>query len=633
MENNNSEILNSSIQNNDFLIILRRLEQAERLVEQAERLVEQERKAREEAEQLAEQERKAREEAERLAEQERKAREEERKEAEQLVEQERKAREEERKEAEQLIEQERKAREEAEQKIKDERCEGYLQKFGLPPLGTYSAGSGNSKPSAKVDNLDKVTRRDGSFNVLEGYELNNLPKDKMSIIWRDVTADKTLTNWNNEYSLQPFCDRVIKDIIELSGLKGLITSVEVYLEHNKVRPDILMLKFGGFLIGVCEVKRTSRLNGHSLEPTNDLSNIKLNGQIYKNLRATMYHGVKYPLGVVSTYNEWMFVWLPESDELAKVNNINNIKNIAEPKSSEKIIYCSPVFQRTNTTLIELLVSFVIKLANAPRCSAKSLLRNPNDISRKYAKIEIKDIEKKFYWQMLPTEDFKLQYKMPDNKTKYLYLLEAYHGGADGNVWLACNSGGHLLVIKYSEENKTDEEKNKIVEEKNKFDEEASMWREIWGQHSVTTSTVLKCNAMFMPFTYHALCHNGNITFKPLSHWNANQHEDISVILESEMYDKLDEDQFKAYYNDPYKVAKEAITEMANKGYIHDDLHWRHVALLPVPPSKSNNSLWTVKPILIDLHRVKKIDIEQNKDIIIDQSLKILEDELSKSKSN
>ncbi len=550
MENNNSEILNSSIQNNDFLIILRRLEQAERLVEQ-----------------------------------------------------ERKAREEERKEA--------------EQKIKDERCEGYLQKFGLPPLGPYLTGSGNSKPSVSEDNLDiAVTRRDGSFNVLEGYELNNLPKDKMSIIWRDVTADKTLANWNNEYSLQSFCDRVIKDIIELSGLKGLITSVEVYLEHNKVRPDILMLKFGGFLIGVCEVKRTSRLNGHSLEPTNDLSNIKLNGQIYKNLRATMYHGVKYPLGVVSTYNEWMFVWLPESDELAKVNNINNIKNIAEPKSSENIIYCSPVYQRTNTTLIELLVSFVIKLANAPRYSVQSFLRNPNDTSRKYAKIEIKDVEKKFYWQMLPTEDFKLQYKMPNNKTKYLYLLEAYHGGADGNVWLACNSGGHLLVIKYSEENN--------------FDEEASMWREIWGQHSVTTSTVLKCNAMFMPFTYHALCHDGNITFKPLSHWNANQHEEISVILESEMYDKLDEDHFKAYYNDPYKVAKEAITEMANKGYIHDDLHWRHVALLPVPPSKSNNSLWTVKPILIDLHRVKKIDIEQNKEIIIDQSLKILEDELSKS---
>ncbi len=34
MENNNSEILNSSIQNNDYSYILRRLKQDEQLIEQ-----------------------------------------------------------------------------------------------------------------------------------------------------------------------------------------------------------------------------------------------------------------------------------------------------------------------------------------------------------------------------------------------------------------------------------------------------------------------------------------------------------------------------------------------------------------------------------------------------------------------
>ena len=70
---------------------------------------------------------------------------------------------------------------------------------------------------------------------------------------------------------------------------------------------------------------------------------------------------------------------------------------------------------------------------------------------------------------------------------------------------------------------------------------------------------------------------------------------------------------------------EAITEMANKGYEHADLHWRHVALLPVPPtdnSNSNERLWKVKPILIDLHRVNKISPGQEEEIIT-KSMKIL----------
>jgi hypothetical protein len=42
--------------------------------------------------------------------------------------------------------------------------------------------------------------------------------------------------------------------------------------------------------------------------------------------------------------------------------------------------------------------------------------------------------------------------MPDKKTSLYYLLEDYHGGADGRVWLACNSSGKLLVLKLSKEN-------------------------------------------------------------------------------------------------------------------------------------------------------------------------------------
>jgi len=269
-----------------------------------------------------------------------------------------------------------------------------------------------------------------------------------------------------------------------------------------------------------------------------------------------------------------------------------------------------------------LVSLIIKVVNAPRHSESTFLRKSNEIGRKHAKIDITKNENTYGWEMLPTvnKGFKLQYSMPSSDTQYLYLLEDYHGGADGRVWLACNSGGRLIVVKYSKENN--------------FSEEAKLWHKIWEQNAVITTTTLGCNAVFMPFTYHALCRDGKITFKSLSHWNAHQHEDIDKILNSEISDKLDNDEFIKYSNDRWLVAHEAITEMANKCYEHADLHWRHVALLPVLPTDNSNSnetkQWKVKPILIDLHRVNKISPEQIEEVII-KSKETLSMELENNK--
>ena len=507
---------------------------------------------------------------------------------------------------------------------------GLLPTRGLPPLGYLSGGSSSSKPShhdtrssIQKDNEenDLILRCNGTFTILNGYELDNIPKNKESQIWKQVkTETKTLPTWNHEGNLKFHVKDVLEDIMALTNISGLSASVEVFIDSNKIRSDVLMFKLGGFLISICEVKKTSRTDAKDSTPTTDLEDNRLNKQIYDNLRATMYHGIKYPLGIVSTYNEWMLVWLPESDKLANIVDVKEIKNMnttEEDLLKKNRFYCSDVYQRTDVKLIEMLVSLIIKVVNAPRHLESTFLRKSDEFGRKHAKIDINKNETKFDWVMLPTvnDGFKLQYSMPSSNTQYLYLLEDYHGGADGRVWLACNSGGRLVVVKYSKENN--------------FIEEAELWRTIWGQNTVITSTILGCNAVFMPFTYHALCRDGKISFKPLSHWNAHQHEDIDKILNSEISDELDKGELKKYISDPMLVAREAITEMANKGYQHADLHWRHVALLPVPPtdnSSSNERLWKVKPVLIDLHRVNKI-IPEQKEEIITKSVKILSMEL------
>ena len=77
------------------------------------------------------------------------------------------------------------------------------------------------------------------------------------------------------------------------------------------------------------------------------------------------------------------------------------------------------------------------------------------------------------------------------------------------------------------------------------------------------------------------------------------------------------------------VAREALTTMANKGYKHCDLAWRHVGLLPYKNhSKSSrvNTVWSVTPILIDLSDSKKLSLREKKNIekVVDEGLKSLD---------
>ena len=75
------------------------------------------------------------------------------------------------------------------------------------------------------------------------------------------------------------------------------------------------------------------------------------------------------------------------------------------------------------------------------------------------------------------------------------------------------------------------------------------------------------------------------------------------------------------------VAETAIRTMAEHGYQHDDLEWRHVALLPRPPTDETSLLWTVQPVLIDLHRLRRMSDTETVDAVVEASLNILKQRL------
>ena len=132
----------------------------------------------------------------------------------------------------------------------------------------------------------------------------------------------------------------------------------------------------------------------------------------------------------------------------------------------------------------------------------------------------------------------------------------------------------------------------------------------------------------MPFVFHAHMVNGRIIFRPFGYkWSLGDCN-IDDIRKSDIPGAFDHS-LENYYNQPLLVAKEALTNMANAGYGHGDLEWRHVGLRPYKLSETEREdgvEWGVQPVLIDLHDSKPISLDE-KEQVINEGLNKLKDTL------
>lgn len=88
----------------------------------------------------------------------------------------------------------------------------------------------------------------------------------------------------------------------------------------------------------------------------------------------------------------------------------------------------------------------------------------------------------------------------------------------------------------------------------------------------------------------------------------NESDNTIDCLSSEIIQdnaKFNKEQFNNYVSNPFEIAKEALNKMHEKNYCHDDICWRHVALLPTYNAKDD--IWTVCPIMIDLAGITVIE--------------------------
>lgn len=341
--------------------------------------------------------------------------------------------------------------------------------------------------------------------------------------------------------------------------------------------DIWIVTMLGTPIGVVEVKKP--FNPESPRSVMD-DKIAL-GQLFDYMmHLRSYTGRQHPFGIITTYHEWRFAWLPDSENIALSTNISllDLENVSsernyqllkdkpipnisvdlekpqpstehaeatQPTSTDRCLHVSEVYQYSNAKLPYLLLSLFKKMMSSP------LIPPSIELSSNQNYIYVSHTFETWHW-MKPTNAIPLQFdgKVPAS-VQAAYLFLDLGGGGDGRVWLgATPSHGKVCVFKFYGKN----EKLAMKEKE--------MWKEIWNI-DVKIVDFMEQSVLVMPW------------LKPCT-------ED-EVIREKEV---------KA-------VVKEAVEQFAMLGYKHDDLHLRHVGLY-----REEENL---KALLFDLARTSKID--------------------------
>lgn len=263
---------------------------------------------------------------------------------------------------------------------------------------------------------------------------------------------------------------------------------------------------------------------------------------------------------------------------------------------------SQLYECNNADLVNALISVMHKMHHSPINSSKSLI----SFDRYYMRIN----KCSWCWSKLNESRFVFNYKMPassDEENNY-FLIQDYGDGADGRVWLGASNAGNLAIIKFSKFQEGDA--SGINDKKLRLEEENNAWNSIWKQQT-RVITLHNQPALLMPFAFHCKYYNKQ-TKKII--FNGPDHREPTLFYFNSSNEAkpehivLFENQITQAESNPRIIVEQAISTMIEQGYEHQDLHWRHVALLP------NVDDGTLKPILIDLSRVECItpEIEKNR---------------------
>lgn len=364
-------------------------------------------------------------------------------------------------------------------------------------------------------------------------------------------------------------------MLKAAGLNDITVLREKGIDAS--RSDMWLVLENGIPIGAVEVKKPfsdQKKKQGIFEDRNFL------GQIFDQLMCIRaFFGIRHVLGIVTTFEHWRFVCLPDSETAALSSDLSwpNMEFETTPPV-RSLSVSSKIYSTENPIeLCTALVSMLKKMHHAGTGDS----RLPMDITLT-ERILIKMNSKGWVWQLYKFSQ-QLTLIPPGSKTQIFYLLRDYHGGADGKVWLAVSAKGNLAILKFPHSHGS-------------MDTEVKAWRKCgFNTFSVTLD---KRDCIVMPFLLHVKIYDGKppSLIASISEWTAK--------IQTNIEDKPVDIEFLSQLLTEAKKSVSlkdrllnAIEFLANNGICHHDIEWRHLAVAPIFEAKN---LARFQDTLIDL---------------------------------
>ncbi|KAI3646440.1 hypothetical protein MP228_009368 [Amoeboaphelidium protococcarum] len=474
----------------------------------------------------------------------------------------------------------------------------------------------------------------------------------------------------NETAVKNLVDHVLVDCIEATGLGWDVkTASEMLLpsiNRTSERPDLVVLQMANCksLIGAVEVRKQPTQKQREKGIEFDMNDIQQIVAYLYDLRVSF--GVRFVFGILTTYENWRFVWFDDEDTTAAIS-ATSVKQFlkccvrspsqsaASPQydlSIQKFIdgddttsaadllslipsvtdkeshvpdivrvVQSRVYHYTDTDLVGVLRTLLFKWARTPRDRIIGYL-HPQRLFRS-ASYDSADYE----FRKLPKRLKQFSYRFSPSKSSRLYFLHVNLKTGDGRTTLICKNNGQLGVAKFIITNNDRGHKRNSVIAREIAHAESERWREIWGVQSEVVE-ILQLSVVLMPFVFHIREYPDELRFCPMRAWNYRLGIEWSldslfepgVIREDSMLSE--DDQTRAYLANPLKVAREALHRLIIEcGWMQPDqeVRWRHIGLMPVITQSSA----TVTPVMIDLTRLIKIADDQDRQSVYEKHYDIL----------
>jgi hypothetical protein len=481
----------------------------------------------------------------------------------------------------------------------------------MSAVPSVSCSSGKSGPSVPREHATASIEERGFLPCIQFLDeaikqgmsgnLNDLCLEhdliKASTIWQRTPVP---LQYNTEADVVEFVATALRDVAAaIAKPLGAVRQLKIshQLEVAGERADLWVMLCRGRPVGVVEVKKPGK---------DAMTNPHILGELYDYMMTLRcFEGLERVYGILTTYNEWRFCWLEDTDSDASSTEEPAVPAAADddvlhappsllservpswprvatkgcPDRSEKLpdnamtrlpmsqpaaegtdpepelerkLFATRVIETSDTSLVTTLASVLMKMASSSSGSVDKLV----DPQRRFRTAN----ETQWSWRKLspPKKGYRFDIPLATNVSTYS-LVAPLGRGSSGRAYLAVG-GSAACVLKFPLDATT------ATAESRKH--EIQMWKTIWDASFV--KEVILANEHVLVLPYVKTC-QGTVD---------DQSEEVK------------------------EAARAAVSHILEKGYWHQDCEWRHVGLC----YKAGRS--KLHAVLIDLETVVEVPVGQ-----------------------